>query len=176
MGVTVNKNLASNKECEAIASAIMLIKSPSNLAEDDPSTGYYQKLDLLEQDVFAYGVVNDICERVLIVAEDEFGFKLEIDQSALIMVVPGNTTEEHADNQNLDGTPKDGCSNFVLSAVVYLNDDFTGGDLVFPRIDYRYRPSIGDCVVFPSDLIHSHYVDEVLSGNRISLAIWFSRV
>jgi predicted 2-oxoglutarate/Fe(II)-dependent dioxygenase YbiX len=176
MSVTVTKNLASNNECRAISSAMQLIGQPSNLAENDPSTGYYQKSSLLEQDMFIYGVVEEVCERVLVLAEKEFGFRLEIDQSALIGVIPGNTTEEHADNQNLDGTPKDGCSNFVVSAVVYLNDDFTGGDLMFPRIDYRYKPSSGDCVIFPSDLIHSHYVDRVSSGNRFSLAIWFSRV
>jgi len=164
------------KECEVIASAMKAIGSPSNLAEDDPSTGYYQKSYLLEYDFFAYGIFEEICERVLWLAEQESGLNLEIDQAALIEVVPGNTTEEHADNQNLDGTPKPGCSNFVISAVVYLNNDFTGGDLVFPGIDYRYKPNMGDCVIFPSDLKHRHYVDSVLTGNRISLAIWFSGV
>jgi hypothetical protein len=176
MMVIIKKDAVKQKECEVITSAIKAIGLPSNLAKDDPSTGYYQKSHLLEYDFFAYGILEEICERVLGLAEQEFGLNLEIDQAALIEVVPGNTTEEHADNQNLDGTPKPGCSNFVISAVVYLNNDFTGGDLVFPGIDYRYKPDIGDCVIFPSDLIHRHYVDSVFSGNRVSLAIWFSGI
>jgi hypothetical protein len=176
MAVITKENIVKQNECEVIVNAIKIIGLPSQLAKDDSSTGYYQKSALLECDLFAYGVFGEICERVLGLAEQEFGLNLEVEQAVLIEVVPGNTPEEHADNQNLDGTPKTGCSNFVISAVVYLNDDFTGGDLMFPRVDYRYKPSSGDCVIFPSDLIHSHYVDKVLSGNRFSLALWFSQV
>jgi predicted 2-oxoglutarate/Fe(II)-dependent dioxygenase YbiX len=174
--ISVKENAIELKECAAIVGAIKAIGAPSNFAGDDPSTGYYQKSTLLEYDMFAYGVLDEVCRRVLSMAEVEFGIDLEIEQAALIEVVPGNTIEEHADNQNLDGTPKLGCSNFVVSAVAYLNDSFTGGDLVFPGIEYRYKPTIGDCVIFPSDLTYKHYVDRVLSGNRISLAIWFSGI
>lgn len=174
--ITVKKNVIELRERVAIVDAIKAIGVPSNFAGDDPSTGYYHKSALLEQDVFAYGVFEEICRRVLSLAEVEFGFELDVEQSALIEVIPGNTIEEHADNQNLDGTPKLGCSNFIVSAVAYLNDNFTGGELVFPGIEYRHKPNVGDCVIFPSDLAHKHYVDRVLSGNRISLAIWFSGV
>jgi hypothetical protein len=176
MGIVFKTNTVQEKECGVILSAVKEIGLPSKFSETDPSTGYYEKMILLEQDMFAYGVFQEICERVLSIAEEEFNLNLKIEQTALINVVPGNIPEEHADNQNLDGTSKLGCSDFVISAVIYLNDSFTGGDLVFPRIEYRHKPSPGDCLIFPSDLIHSHYVDNVLDGSRISLAIWFSGV
>jgi predicted 2-oxoglutarate/Fe(II)-dependent dioxygenase YbiX len=174
--ILIQKNFIQPKEFDLILNAIKTIGSPPNLAEGDPATGYYGKSSLLESDVFAYGIFNEICERVLGLAEKVFDLSLKLDQATLIKVVPGNTTEEHADSQNLDGTPKMGCSNFCISAVAYLNEDFTGGDLVFPTMQHRYKPVPGDCVVFPSHLQYSHYVDSVFSGERMSAAMWFSKV
>lgn len=169
-------NLIEPKEYGVILDAIKEIGSPSNYSKNDPSTGYYDKYALLEHDAFSYGVFEDICERVLKIAEEEFETALAIENAVLIEVIPGNVPEEHADSQNLDGTPKLGCNNFVVSAVVYLNDEFSGGDLVFPKADYRYKPRAGGCVIFPSNLPYSHYVDSVLSGKRVSLAIWFLQI
>jgi predicted 2-oxoglutarate/Fe(II)-dependent dioxygenase YbiX len=174
--ILVKKNFVKPKEFDLILNTIKAIGSPPNLAENDNATGYYSKSALLDSDVLTYGIFEDICRRVLKLAEKEFNLSLELDQATLTRVVPGNISEEHADSQNLDGTPKMGCSNFRISAVAYLNDDFTGGDLVFPTMEHRYKPIPGDCVIFPSHLQYSHYVDSVFSGERISLAMWFSGV
>jgi hypothetical protein len=174
MGVLTIENVVERKERDTVVGALREMGHPSNLAYIDHSTGYYDKSILLDSDIFAYGICEEIYERVLSIAKKEFDLHLAVEQTALIRVVPGNTTEEHADNQNLDGTPKLGCSNFLVSAVVYLNNEFSGGDLVFPGIEYRYRPSAGSCILFPSDLQHRHYVDKVLDGERFSMAMWFS--
>jgi predicted 2-oxoglutarate/Fe(II)-dependent dioxygenase YbiX len=174
--IKIEEQLVEPRECNVIIEAIKAIGTPTNLAEGDPHTRYYDKRILIENDVFAYGVFEQICDKVLRAAEDFAGLELRIDLATLISVTPGNTPEEHADNQNLDGTEKIGCTNFFVSAVAYLNSNFTGGDLVFPKIDYRYKPNAGDCILFPSDLEHSHYVDNVYEGKRISLALWFSRI
>jgi hypothetical protein len=171
--ITIN-NLVEPKERNSIVGTLREMGGPSNLAYMDSSTGYYEKSILLDSDIFAYGICEEIYERTLNIAKKEFNLNLVIEQTALIRIVPGNTTEEHADSQNLDGTPKLGCSNFAVSAVVYLNDGFSGGDLVFPGIGFRYEPSAGSCILFPSDLRYRHYVDSVLSGERFSLAMWFS--
>lgn len=44
----------------------------------------------------------------------------------------------------------------VFANVVYINDDFTGGELHFPNIDITYRPERGALIVFPSadDYLH----------------------
>lgn len=45
----------------------------------------------------------------------------------------------------------------VFANVLYINDDFTGGELHFPEIDVTYRPEKGALIVFPS-------ADEYLHG------------
>jgi hypothetical protein len=44
----------------------------------------------------------------------------------------------------------------VFANVLYVNDDFTGGELHFPLIDVTYRPKEGSLIVFPSadDYLH----------------------
>lgn len=44
----------------------------------------------------------------------------------------------------------------VFANVLYINDDFTGGELHFPNIDVTYRPERGAMIVFPSadDYLH----------------------
>ena len=44
----------------------------------------------------------------------------------------------------------------VFANVLYINDDFTGGELHFPKIDITYRPERGALIVFPSadDYLH----------------------
>lgn len=53
-----------------------------------------------------------------------------------------------------------------LSTVGCLNDEYEGGELVFPRQKIRYRLDKGDIIVFPGGLTHPHYVEPVTNGFR----------
>ena len=51
-----------------------------------------------------------------------------------------------------------------LTAILYINDDYTGGEIDFIHDDVKIKPKAGSMVVFPSD--KQHEVLEILSGNR----------
>ena len=51
-----------------------------------------------------------------------------------------------------------------LTAILYLNDDYVGGEIDFIHDDLCIKPKAGSMVVFPSD--KQHEVLEILSGNR----------
>jgi len=53
-----------------------------------------------------------------------------------------------------------------LTAVGCLNDDYEGGEIVFPRQNITYRINRGDVIVFPGGLTHPHYVEPVTKGLR----------
>jgi hypothetical protein len=59
-----------------------------------------------------------------------------------------------------------------LSVVFFLNDDFTGGELVFPQLELSIRPQAGTLVCFPSDHNFIHGVNPVASGHRYTLVTW----
>jgi hypothetical protein len=51
-----------------------------------------------------------------------------------------------------------------LTAILYINDDYTGGEIDFIHDDLCLKPKAGSIVVFPSD--KQHEVLEILNGNR----------
>jgi len=61
-----------------------------------------------------------------------------------------------------------------LSMVLYLNDEFEGGDFVFPDLHIRIRPEPGLLVCFPSNRYYRHGVEPVTKGNRYSMVTWMT--
>ena len=59
-----------------------------------------------------------------------------------------------------------------LSMVFYLNDDFEGGDFIFPDLKIRVRPEPGMLICFPSNHHYKHGVEPVTKGKRYSIVCW----
>jgi len=66
---------------------------------------------------------------------------------------------EHSDNYNK--TCNFGC-------VVYLNDNFDGGELVYPKLNKTIKPIAGRLIVHSSE--EPHLVNTVLNGTRYFLS------
>ncbi|TRY95163.1 hypothetical protein DNTS_034677 [Danionella cerebrum] len=66
-----------------------------------------------------------------------------------------------------------------LSAVLYLNDDFEGGDFFFTDRDAKtvtatVKPKCGRLVGFTSGPVNPHGVTAVTAGRRCALVLWFT--
>ncbi|XP_051575692.1 prolyl 3-hydroxylase 3-like [Myxocyprinus asiaticus] len=66
-----------------------------------------------------------------------------------------------------------------LSAVLYLNDDFEGGEFFFTDRDAKtvtakVKPSCGRLLGFTSGPVNPHGVTAVVAGRRCALALWFT--
>jgi hypothetical protein len=59
----------------------------------------------------------------------------------------------------------------TVSIVVYLNDNYEGGEIWFPRFDLTHKPKAGDIVVFPSTYIYEHASQDMVSGTKYSVVI-----
>jgi predicted 2-oxoglutarate/Fe(II)-dependent dioxygenase YbiX len=59
-----------------------------------------------------------------------------------------------------------------LSMVFYLNDDFEGGDFIFPDLKIKVRPEPGMLICFPSNRYYKHGVEPVTKGKRYSIVCW----
>ena len=59
----------------------------------------------------------------------------------------------------------------TISAVVYLNDDYDGGEIEFTRHDLVVKPLAGDIIIFPSNFVYEHSSLEVFSGVKYSVVI-----
>ena len=60
----------------------------------------------------------------------------------------------------------------TVSAVIYLNDDYEGGELYFPRLDkLTYKPKAGDIAIFPSNYIYEHASLDMISGTKYCVVV-----
>lgn len=66
-----------------------------------------------------------------------------------------------------------GVSSRVLSAVLYLNDDYEGGEIEFVNSGVRMKPEAGSIIIFPSNFLYIHQVHPIVSGERYSLPHWY---
>ncbi len=59
--------------------------------------------------------------------------------------------------------------NYYLAytIVVYLNDDYEGGELYFNDLDIKIKPEAGSIIMYPSSHPYSHQSLEVLKGRKM---------
>lgn len=66
-----------------------------------------------------------------------------------------------------------GISSRVLSAVMYLNDDYVGGNIIFQHAGISIKPEAGSVIFFPSNFIYVHEIEKMESGKRYALPNWY---
>ena len=107
-------------------------------------------------------------------------YDVEISESEIPQILSygiGGHYRPHVDGESLWQTP-DGeliwkkSTERDLSIVLYLNDDFEGGDFIFPDLKLRVRPEPGMMICFPSNHHYRHGVEPVTKGNRYSIVCW----
>jgi Rps23 Pro-64 3,4-dihydroxylase Tpa1-like proline 4-hydroxylase len=61
-----------------------------------------------------------------------------------------------------------------VSMVYYMNDNYTGGEIIFPRFGISHKPKANELILFPSTYVYNHSVSEVIEGTRYSVVSWLS--
>lgn len=59
-----------------------------------------------------------------------------------------------------------------ISAIVYLNNDYDGGELEFPNFKVKIKPEPGMLILFPSNFAYSHVAHPVTNGTKYALVTW----
>lgn len=84
--------------------------------------------------------------------------------------LPGAYAGYHADNAELDGTPNAWQDNKLVT-IIYLNDNYEGGNLKFRDHDISIAPKAGTVIVFDVGIDNVHAVTEVTSGERYTMLL-----
>jgi predicted 2-oxoglutarate/Fe(II)-dependent dioxygenase YbiX len=87
---------------------------------------------------------------------------------------PGGLYGPHSDSDHF--LPAEGLWQKVIdrdmSMLLYLNQDFEGGELAFRQFNYLYKPRTGDLLFFPSGGQYAHQALAVRSGIRYVIVSW----
>ena len=91
----------------------------------------------------------------------------------LVRWIQGYQLEPHADQENPGGAShpypwRD------FAGVLYLNDNYEGGSIHFPKQRLELKADSGTFVTFPGTLEYLHGVKEVTEGIRYTIACFFT--
>lgn len=59
-----------------------------------------------------------------------------------------------------------------ISTVYYINDNYSGGEILFPRFNLKYKPKANELIIFPSSYVYNHSVLPVTEGTRYAVVSW----
>ena len=131
--------------------------------------------DVAEHDASAAAIMGDFQKRATAMLGEFYALTrpLWTDTVQLNVWEQGSCLPPHTDNSNPDGsahsTPwRD------FSSIVYLNDDYEGGELYFTAQDRVLKPQRGMLVAFSAGYHHEHGVLKVTQGRRITMPAFYT--
>ena len=63
-------------------------------------------------------------------------------------------------------------SSRAISVLIYLNSDYTGGEIEFTNFDLKIKAKSGTMIVFPSNYAYSHIAHPVTLGTKYVITAW----
>ena len=161
--IYVEENFISPSECQEL---IEFSKSnKEELPYGDESRGGDTFLTTLDG-IYFEKEKNNVVEKVTNLCKT-FDDRVIIDYAGVVRWPVGTFMKPHIDPHRPDQEPD------LFAAVLYLNDDFSGGYTAFE--EYEIKPEVGKLLVF-SNTLYLHHVTKVESAERFVLSVWYNQV
>lgn len=179
-GIGVRENFLTHEECQTLIALIDSKEAVPYKARDpnqnmalilDPSrVCSWARMDDSQQ-VLDDLVAKAFEEVIIPVTGVEIAF---YEQPQLLRYEPGGFYKYHIDAGHRVPEKQAWCKavDRDISLLIYLRDDFTGGELHFNRLDYNLTPKAGMLVWFPSDARFEHMAKPVITGSRYAVVSW----
>ena len=122
-------------------------------------------------------IIRNMMKRLQPIVENHFRVKLMPTGTTIVRWLPGQYQNPHADKELHEGpdagTPND-FPHYDLASLFYLNDDYEGGELYFPKQGIQFKPKSGAAYFFPGDMNYIHGVTEIKSGIRYTCPFFWT--
>ena len=173
------RQLSSDYQLQDIAQALISTREASEALVKD--SGQQKRktaarvTGIVEQGALASRVIELVRKAYACEIEPFFNCKLKsLESPHVLRYSRGSHYKPHSDSDilNLETGRWEKAQNRNYSLLIYLDEDFEGGELVFPNFDYKLRPEAGMLAAFPSDCRYLHGAMPVLSGVRHAIVSW----
>ena len=134
----------------------------------------YSDLDQLKiKHADIYNLLEDASQRFQKIVSDFFNVKIKTYMNPISKWPIDGDQRPHADKEWEDGSAA-GQNYYDIGSVIYLNDDFEGGEVYFPQHGVELKPKPGSAVAFPGDMFFLHGVNEVKEKERYTIPIFWT--
>lgn len=130
--------------------------------QDKVKSEFNEVLSNLESKIIEY-IYNFIFEKYRIRLSQTPSLSIRINQSK-----PGHSNHIHKDFK-YEKNETVGSPLYHMTALCYLNNNYSGGEISWPDQKYKIKPEPGSLVFFPSYLTHE--VHEVFDNDRFAVLL-----
>ena len=132
----------------------------------DPVPGQELRIDVISKDLYVSfckhwkQILQPILDEYFMLPAEQWflGWKLPF-------IIKYEMNKQRYLRPHMDGS--------MITGTVRLNNEYTGGELVFPRQEYKNTDvPVGSILLWPSGIQHIHYSDTLMSGTKYTLTAW----
>jgi predicted 2-oxoglutarate/Fe(II)-dependent dioxygenase YbiX len=134
---------------------------------------YFNEIENIDVKNIIYEISQGMLNIITASVPDEKNY---IEPPQFVRWREGDLLTPHADNIEQDGITPNKSPHRTYGGVVYLNDDFEGGEIYYPNLNIQVKPEPGMLVIHPADLKFTHGVKKVESGIRYTISAFFTHV
>ncbi len=141
---------------------------------------YLKPVQLIEEDSLESYIVQDLINRIEDSISNQLNFpksNVELDRMNYQVLQKGEGLGWHTDAYG----GVDGYEDGYYSALLYLTDDYEGGEILFYENNsgsvedsQSYKPEAGTLIFFKGDKNYPHSVNDVISGERSNLILFYN--
>lgn len=176
-GIGIEPNFLSPQECRALVDLadrlegdpFKVLDRARNLEPTLDDTRVCERLVLGDSQLLLDDVVACAFEERIIPHTGTLDW---YEQPQILRYRPGGFYVYHSDAYDYEEGSWRKAADRDISLLLYVNDDYTGGELEFPSFSYTLRPRAGMLVWFPSDFRYLHMAKLVTSGRRYAIVSW----
>jgi hypothetical protein len=168
------KNFISEEECKKIVSYFEDPSHPWSMSAFFESYG----MSILPEDpnLEKYGLdrfyLKNLTEKMQKAVEDAHQRPVKSVSSHAQKWEKGAFAPFHSDNTDMEGNWS-AWERSKLVSLLYINSNYTGGELNYRDHDLTITPTVGELVTFPGGIANVHEVRPVLNGTRHTIgAFW----
>jgi predicted 2-oxoglutarate/Fe(II)-dependent dioxygenase YbiX len=116
--------------------------------------------------------INLLNDKIKNITENAHQVSVKMITAHCLVWNTGAFGNDHSDDSDIDGLDI-GRSQHKLATILYLNNDYGGGELIFRDHDISLKPEPGSIVSFPGGIKNIHRINDISSGKRYSLVSFF---
>ena len=94
-----------------------------------------------------------------------------MDSAALVYYPSGSYNGIHCDNSVNDNGVWNRVKQWERTAILFCNNSFSGGELIYPEQGCVFIPKVGTLVEAPAGPEFLHMVNKITSGERYTLVL-----
>lgn len=120
-----------------------------------------------------YGTKKVKCTEHPLVQQVCRNVSFDTESVSIVYYPTGSFNAPHADNCIIDNGAVTRVKDWTHTGIIFLNNNFTGGELVYPNQGCVFIPTVGTMVITPAGEDYIHYVNPVSTGERFTLVFRF---